>query len=392
MRLVLVFLAFSFLSCATARIDTGIQTETTGNAEKIPEKKVTLLFAGDIMAHEYNTKGDFSRIYAAIKEDVSSADFSFANIEAAVNDEIPFSSYPFFNMKLSYVEAAISAGFNVLSLANNHSLDYKKPGIIRTRETFREIEKKHAAGSRPVSACGIKDSEDSGFTWRILEKNGIRILFMAVTEIVNWKYGVSLLDYIEPREPQRTEFIDEMKRIRKENPCDIFVLSLHCAEAEYVRTVDDKSEDFYNRLLDEGADILWVNHPHVARDAVLFTDAGGKVRKILYHSMGNTISGQRYKVNFKDPSWYREYTGEGIYSKVTATKDADGIRFDVNDLTLFTNIHNEDDQLVIEKFNDALIQRLEKEGRTEWAEYLGKRKKLMEYVKMTRKSLKSPAP
>ena len=64
---------------------------------------LTLLFAGDIMAHKPNySMSDYSVIWKDIAPLALSCDFSFANIEAPVDDSIPYATYPRFNMHSEY--------------------------------------------------------------------------------------------------------------------------------------------------------------------------------------------------------------------------------------------------------------------------------------------------
>ena len=97
---------FFLYGCAS----TGKPTE---NAAHEPVS-LTLLFGGDIMAHEENfSMKDFSLIWADVKPLVSGADLSFANIESPVMDSKKWEGYPRFNMHSDYVRKAIEAGFNV---------------------------------------------------------------------------------------------------------------------------------------------------------------------------------------------------------------------------------------------------------------------------------------
>ena len=113
------------------------------SAKKEAPQNLRLLFAGDIMAHTQNfSMADYNLIWDDIREQVEAADFSFANLEAPVFAERPFESYPTFNMQPSYPAAAFDAGFNLISLANNHTNDMGSPGIKATNEWSKEVEMK----------------------------------------------------------------------------------------------------------------------------------------------------------------------------------------------------------------------------------------------------------
>ena len=115
-----------------------------------PEEKITLVFAGDVMAHAPNYRpGKFDRIWRSIEPVVKDSAIAFANIESPVADALPWSTYPQFNMHSEYVESAIRIGFNAFSLANNHTNDQKLEGIRQTKKYFDN--------RKGIWSCGLKD-------------------------------------------------------------------------------------------------------------------------------------------------------------------------------------------------------------------------------------------
>ena len=132
----LVLAASVFLySCAT----TTYPIEGGEQEVKAPSNSITLLFAGDVMAHNvnYNMK-DYNLIWEDLKPDFAKADFTFANLEAPIDSTKPAESYPRFNMPVGYVQAAIDSGVNVFSLCNNHTNDRELEGIQQTIKTAKK--------------------------------------------------------------------------------------------------------------------------------------------------------------------------------------------------------------------------------------------------------------
>ncbi len=340
-----------------------------------------MTFAGDIMAHTPNwSKGRFDEIYAAIKPYLIESDFVFANLETPVADSIEYATYPAFNVHHEYAEAAISAGFNVFSLTNNHTNDRGLKGINETREWFKKKVSETAGSDRPVYACGLKEKSNDPLTYQILEKNGWTILYVAITEILNNPSNSPYIDYVEPYKKQREQFISTLKKMKEEHPADLFILSIHCAEPEYILTVQKTQKEFYFQLLDAGVDVVWVNHPHVPKYWELVPDTENTARKMIFYSMGNTISAQRTKPNWSKPSDGHEYTGEGNMIQVRFTKDEDGVKVSwINPMTLTTYIES-DRMYVIKLLDDDFIQSLYSEGVKNWPKYLTERKKLMEQI------------
>ena len=136
----LIIAFFSLPSCSS--------TKKFGRG-RTREGDISFVFAGDIMAHSNNFRpGNFDNIWRDISPLLRSVDLAFANVEAPVANSIEWSSYPKFNMHSEYVEAAIKAGFNVFSLANNHTNDQSVQGIKETRNYF--------SSRNDIWACGLK--------------------------------------------------------------------------------------------------------------------------------------------------------------------------------------------------------------------------------------------
>ena len=230
----------------------------TPSEPKAPQK-LTLLFAGDIMAHKNNySYPNFGAIWEDVAPLVTSADLAFANVEAPVANSLEWSTYPQFNMHSNYVEAAIQAGFDVFSLANNHTNDKSLAGMQETRRWFARRE--------GIWACGIKEKANAPLTYQLVEKDGWRILFVAFTQVLNSWDSVAYIDYVQSTDEKQAALVATLASLKAEHAPDLFVVSVHADEVEYKRTVWQKQKDFYHRLVREaGADVVWSNHAHVVK-------------------------------------------------------------------------------------------------------------------------------
>lgn len=263
------------------------------------------------MAHSVNFEGGkFEKIFEDIKDFVSDSDFSFANIEAPVNDSIEWKSYPQFNMHSDYVMEAVKSGFNVFSLSNNHTNDQGLSGMKGTKKFFDSLEEKG------IKSAGIKGASDAPLTFKILEKKGWKVLFVAVTEILNSYNASTWIDLYPATEKYGNKLIAALKELKSKHKCDAAVLSIHTDEPEYVRTVSNSHRAFYYKIIDEeAADIIWANHPHVIKPFEFYKNG------FIMYANGNTISGQRTKYNYENPNNDRDWTGEGLILKVQLSKE-----------------------------------------------------------------------
>ncbi|QNL96978.1 CapA family protein [Treponema sp. Marseille-Q4132] len=347
---------------------------------------LTLLFTGDIMAHKPNySMSDYSLIWKDIAPLALSCDFSFANIEAPVDDSIPYATYPRFNMHSEYPEAAIRAGFNVFSLVNNHSNDQGLSGMKHTREWAEKTESAHKGTEREVFFSGLKKSGGDAIGYKIIKKNGWTIIFCAVTEVLNEKDHIEYMDYVPPAPAAREAFGNRIRHIRAENPCDIFILSIHANVPEYIRSISQAQRSYYYKLLDCGADIIWANHPHVVQEREFIgKKSERRFSKLILYANGNTISAQRHKPAFNVPDDPHEYTGDGLLYKVIYYKKEKGgiaILHETKAHYITTYITTAY-QFVIKYLDDDFIVYLGNAGRREWMRYIAARKIIMENTRV----------
>ena len=368
---------FITVSCATGKNLPSPQEHNT-------PQDLTLLFAGDIMAHTPNfSMEDYDKIWKAINPLVSSCDLSFANIESPVMDSKAFSSYPDFNMQAQYPQAAINAGFNVFSIVNNHSNDQGLEGIEATREWSKNIQTQYKTSPRPLFFSGIRDYKNGEFTYQKIVINGWTVLFCAVTELLNRNTYTEYLNYVSSTEKSRTKFKEFLKKLREENNCDLFILSVHSDEAESIADVNDARKKYYLSLLECGVDIVWANHPHVVRDwQTVGNEADMIPVKLIMYGNGNTISAQRTKPQFQKPSTPRDDTGDGLLLKVTFSKRGENGEIPPfikkSEPYFITTYINENREFIIKYLNSEFISELTENENTKWASYLKERKIITE--------------
>ena len=97
---------------------------------KVEESKISLVAIGDALIHGaiyQNVKSsnyDFKPIFSEVKDVFSSYDLRFYNQETILGGkELGLSTYPQFNSPTEVGDAFMDMGFNLVSLATNHTLD-----------------------------------------------------------------------------------------------------------------------------------------------------------------------------------------------------------------------------------------------------------------------------
>ena len=349
--------------------------------KKHDKDTITLLFAGDIMAHSVNYYiTTYEKIWRDVRDVISEQDLAFANIEAPVDTTKPASSYPSFNMTQKYVQAAVDAGFDVFSLCNNHTNDQYKNGILETIKTTQAITQNTLEQSNhQIYFSGIKDSPKAPYTYNYFETNSWKILFLPITELLNRPDASDYINFIKPDDDSRKVFINYVKELKAANPCDLFIISIHTSEPEYTRNITDKQNEFYMNLLEAGADVVWANHAHIIKDRKIIVNTKTGNDKLIMYANGNTISGQRTKpeLTSKNPNGERDNTGDGLLYNVTFHREKDGsVKIKKCEPQFITTYINTANEYVIKPLNQDFVDYLYDVPRTNWAKYIERRIKI----------------
>lgn len=291
-------------------------------------------------------------IYRDLRDMLHADDLSFANFETPVDDTLPMSNYPRFNVHKTYLDAAISGGFDVFSFANNHTNDHGIRGIEGTLRVIQQL-------PQGVFANGIRKSSDAPLMPIIIEKNGWTIIFLAVTEILNsHDASLSRVQYSPPTITGRQTLRKRIEQIAASRPDALFILSLHTNEPEYVRTVSERKKKWFVELAQSGVDIVWAHHPHVMQpwELVHVQD-----RSCLFmYSMGNFISGQRWRINHDNPAADREYTGDAVLMQVSLESGCETGQLVSPHITALpvTNYLDIREGMVVKRFTQVFIDSL----------------------------------
>ena len=205
----------------TGQDDTASSANNNTSSTRIfpPTPPLVLTFAGDLMAHNINFNMKmYDLIYKDVEKILHDDDLSFVNIETPVCDALPFSTYPNFNVHTSYLRAAVQAGFDVLSFANNHTNDHGRTGIDGTLTAVRNVQQeRRTADMLPpfLIFSGLKDSENERIHVTPFFYKGWNILFCSITEILNsYDSSKNRLYYSAPTKQGRAALLSTIKEAR----------------------------------------------------------------------------------------------------------------------------------------------------------------------------------
>ena len=158
--IILMLLIICLVVFINNKYNTKIDTKETKvkeikKEEKNTNKEISLIMVGDNLIHDkiYNyfktdNGYDFKPMYSYIKEIVKDYDLAYYNQETILGgSDIGVSSYPAFNSPYEVGDAMIDAGFNLVSLATNHTLDRGETAITNSRNYWNKQSNVLAVGS-----------------------------------------------------------------------------------------------------------------------------------------------------------------------------------------------------------------------------------------------------
>ncbi len=276
------------------------------------DRKITLTAAGDLMPYAWIQPQFCQNLWDDIGDDFFSSDITFANLETPIVTSKPASLVPevmlndmhfngdpdmfsIFNPVEKTPQYFIKKynkkwSFDILSTANNHSLDMGEQGVIDTM-AFLE--------GKDILHVGTAYSKEDRLEIPIIERNGIKIAFVAYTfsmnQLTNPEGKEWLVNHLEVNQPDvdLSVLIQDIACAKQQN-ADLIVLSLHYGNAYQAYPCNHIIENI-KRIFDEcGLDIILGGHPHNIQPMACYPfvcpHTGEEKRGFVIFSMGDFVA------------------------------------------------------------------------------------------------------
>jgi poly-gamma-glutamate capsule biosynthesis protein CapA/YwtB (metallophosphatase superfamily) len=314
--------------------------------KEVGNQLLSISIGGDLMPYELIKPELTKNLWQEIGDSFFSSDIVFANLETPLdaNQTIGFVPEVMLNDMLFNANETMFdifngngefKGFDVLSIANNHSLDRGSEGLKNTMDFLTQKE---------ISYVGARKTETEN-AWKIIEKNGIKVAFLAYTYSLNQfdvpkdePWIVNLMDL-------NKEKVDVMKIKKdvincKNSGAELVICSLHCGNAyqAYPSTI---TIELFKRVFNEcGVDVIAGGHPHNPQPSMTyeFLDpiSGNFKKGFAIFSLGDFVaydiftwchlsaflkilvfrdSDNKINFNVKINYQYLEYTPDGLIFK-----------------------------------------------------------------------------
>ncbi len=252
--------------------------------EAAGDSSTRLLFAGDVLLSDhvlnaYDRAGGIHGVVdEAIRQTVGQADIFMAN------QEFPFSERGTaaedkqftFRLPLSRVPMMNELGLDLVTLANNHALDFGTDALLDTCAAL------DGAGILRVGAGANLDEARAPV---FIEKNGIRFGFIGVSRVIpegGWAAGASRPGMFTTYDNNLPQVLEEIETAR--GLCDYLIVYVHwgiernTSPEEYQRILGQK-------YIDAGADMVIGSHPHVLQGIEYYNGCP------IVYSLGNFVFG-----------------------------------------------------------------------------------------------------
>lgn len=257
------------------RLHRGSAPTSTVIASPRP-RQFTMVAVGDVMTDRNVGKAiranGVRSILARVADLTSSADVSFANLECPLSTEGPHDpANCCFRARPETVQVLLHGGFDIVSLANNHSLNAGRAGVLQTLQTLDR---------NRIAYCGARYDRDKGGEPTFLNVGDppVKLGFLAATDL-SFEHG----SYNKVA-PDRSNLVAQIKSARPQ--CDVLFVSLHWGD-EYQSMPNQRQRNTAHILMDAGADVILGHHPHTLQGAEVYRG------KLILYSMGNFVFDQR---------------------------------------------------------------------------------------------------
>lgn len=332
------------------------------------EKKITMIFAGDALVtqntlddayNKENNNYDFKPMFIKIKDYIKDYDVAYYNQETSISgSEFAYLGYDCYNTPSQFALDMIDAGFNTVSLANNHTLDGELGVVNGIRYCYKSLlgasnSVKFWNKQSGVYTSGSYLSNEERDKIVIKKKNGITYTLLSYT------YGLNIPDEYE-KAPYIVNIYSE-EQVRKDvlkvrDKVDVILVSIHWGEGNELGIVpNNEQKKQANFLASLGVDIVLGHHPYGIQPIEKINNT------LVFYSLGRIISSKTYL--------YDDYLYlVGMLGEVTVTKKNGKVSINNTNNELIYNYYDEFDRnnLIIpfsqmsEKYNKDYVRLYEK--------------------------------
>ena len=220
-------------------------------------------------------------IFAGVQSVLDSADIRVGNLECAITGSSQ-SDQKSFTLKAppEAAQALSLAGFDLLSLANNHAMDYGFAGLSDTRDILHEL---------GIATVGAGVDKVSAHAPVIITRNGLRLAFLAYLDVLPERSGFDPHTWIATgtspgiawASPEQIQADVTAARLE----ADLVIVMLHggIEITDVINNISNEQRSEARAAIDAGAALVLGSHTHVLQSIERYH--GG----LIAYSLGNFV-------------------------------------------------------------------------------------------------------
>ena len=256
---------------------------------------VTLVAVGDVRV----ARKDYQLSFAKVAHIIRGADIAFFNCETpyAEKGSPGMAQHGASHHDPAKMPALTEAGFNVCTLANNHTLDWGVDAAVECRERLEAM---------GIAVCGAGRNISEGRKPAIVEKKGVKVAFLGYLSVGPNGYmaeedkpGCAMVrahTLYEPYEYQPgtppkiltwaykedlQAMVDDIKKAKQQ--ADIVIMTDHWGIHNAPVVIPDYGYEVGHAAIDAGADLVLGTHPHILKGIEVYRG------KVIVHSLANFV-------------------------------------------------------------------------------------------------------
>jgi poly-gamma-glutamate synthesis protein (capsule biosynthesis protein) len=274
---------------------TTTQPPATTTTEPPP---LTVAASGDILGDRgpglFMDKNGGEAVFAQVKPLLETAQLAFVNVEGPISDKGVRASWKeyTFRGRPALADGLAYAGIDVISLANNHSVDYGAKALLDTFARLNEVGVQWAGAGADAATASAPAT--------LITPAGI-VAVLAYTDIIPGGFAATKeTPGVNATTSDRKKILSAVTAANEK--ADFVIVSFHWGE-EYTGVANRDQRKLAHQVIDAGADLVLGHHPHVLQGLELYRN------RLIAYSLGDFV-------------WdhYRPVTGETVILQVTVPR------------------------------------------------------------------------
>jgi len=261
----------------TTSLTTSSTTTSSTTTTEAPTPALVVAASGDVLADRlvgaFIDSNGGEAVFANVRPLLESAHLAFVNLECPLSDDgsrDPHKEYTFLG-RSALVDGLVSAGIDVVSLANNHAVDFGRAALLDTIARLDQAGVNHAGAGADAQAAAAPTL--------LITPAGV-VAFLAYTEIIHPGFPATADRAGVNPATNREKLLAAIASANEK--ADFVVVSFHWG-TEYTTQPSREQRRLAHEAVDAGADLILGHHPHVLQGLEIYRE------RLIAYSLGDFV-------------------------------------------------------------------------------------------------------